>query len=146
MVFLLEELQHARNYPSFFRDCIILIFWNDLLAEFNKSFLMKLPGEVYTCNSVDSVDINENEMDHIPQEFLQSQILSGLPLSKLNLKVGAPIILFATYILPWENVRELKKNGVVQKKNRVGNRNSAQDSTSMAHQQKPIKGRTRVQQ
>ena len=54
---------------------------------------MKLPGNVYTYNSVDSVDINEDRTDHIPQEFLRSQMPSRLPPSRLNLKVGAPIIL-----------------------------------------------------
>ena len=63
------------------------------MAEFNKSLLIKLPGEVHTYDFVDNKDINEDEMDHIPQEFLRSQTLSGLPLSRLNLKVGAPIIL-----------------------------------------------------
>ena len=63
------------------------------MAEFNYSLLMKLPGEVHIYDSVDSVDINEDETDHIPQEFLQSQTPSGLPPSRLNLKVGASIIL-----------------------------------------------------
>ena len=63
------------------------------MAEFNESLLMKLPEEVHTYDSVDSVDINEDEIDHIPQEFLRSQIPSGLPPSKLNLKAGVPIIL-----------------------------------------------------
>ena len=64
-----------------------------MVAEFNEPLLMKLPEEVYTYDSVDSVDINEDETDHILQEFLRSQTPSGLPSSKLNLKVGAPIIL-----------------------------------------------------
>lgn len=94
MVFLLEKLPYARNNSSFFQDCIILIFRNNIVVEFNKSLLIKLSEEVYIYNSVDNIDINEDKTDHIPQEFLQSQTLSGLPLSKLNLKVGAPIILF----------------------------------------------------
>ena len=93
LVFPLEKLRHAANNLGFFQDCVILTFRNDVVAEFNESLLMKLPGEVHTYDSVDSVDINEDETDHIPQEFLRSQILSGLPPSKLNLKVGAPIIL-----------------------------------------------------
>ena len=72
MVFPLEELQHAGNNPGFFRDRVILTFRNDVVAEFNESLLMKLPGEVHTYDSVDSVDINEDETDHIPQEFLRS--------------------------------------------------------------------------
>ena len=92
-VFPWEELQQAGNNPGFFRDRVILTFWNDVVAKFNKSLLIKLPGEVHTYDSVDSVDINEDETDHTPQIFLPSQTSSGLPPSRLNLKVGAPIIL-----------------------------------------------------
>ncbi len=92
-VFPLGELQQARNNPVFFRDHVILTFRNDVVAEFNESLLTKLPGDVHTYDSVDSVDINEDRTDHIPQEFLRSQTPSGLPPSRLNLKVGAPIIL-----------------------------------------------------
>ena len=70
-----------------------------MVAAFNKSLLMKLPGDVHTYNSVDSVDINQDETDHIPQEFLRSQTPSGLPPSRLNLKVGAPIILLRNLYL-----------------------------------------------
>lgn len=42
------------------------------MAEFNKSLLMKLPGELHTYDSIDNVDINEDETNHIFQEFLQS--------------------------------------------------------------------------
>ena len=93
IIFLLEELQHAGNNSGFFWDRVILTFRNDVVAEFNKSLLMKLPRAVHTYNSVDNVDINEDKIDHIPQEFLQSQTPSGLPPSRLNLKVGAHIIL-----------------------------------------------------
>ena len=55
--------------------------------------MTKLPGDVYIYNFVDRVDINEDGTDHIPQEFLRSQTPSGLPTSRLSLKVGAPIIL-----------------------------------------------------
>ena len=55
--------------------------------------MTKLSGDVYTYDSIDSVDINKDGIDHIPQEFLQSQTSFGLPPSRLNLKVRAPIIL-----------------------------------------------------
>ena len=63
------------------------------MVEFNKSLLTKLPGNVYIYDSIDSMDINKDRTDHIPQEFLRSQILSGLPPFSLNLKVGASNIL-----------------------------------------------------
>lgn len=93
MVFPLEELQDAENNPGLFRDSVILTFWNNVVAELNKSLLMKLPGNVHTYDFVNSININEDKIDHIPQEFLQSQTPSGLHPSKLNLKVRDPIIL-----------------------------------------------------
>lgn len=55
--------------------------------------MIKLPEEIDTYNSIESVDINKDETDHIPQEFLRFQTLSKLSSSNLNLKVRAFIIL-----------------------------------------------------
>ena len=68
-VFPLEELQQAENNPGFFRDRVILTFCNDVLAEFNESLLMKLSGDVYTYDSVDSVDINQDETHYTSRVF-----------------------------------------------------------------------------
>lgn len=46
----------AGNNPGFLWDHVFLTFWNDMVAKFNKSFLMKLPGEVHTYHFIDSVD------------------------------------------------------------------------------------------
>lgn len=64
------------------------------MAEFNKSLLIKVPGEVYIYDFIDSININKDRINHISQEFSQSRTTFGLPLSKLNLKIRAPIILF----------------------------------------------------
>lgn len=98
-VFPLEELQQARNNLVFFRNCVILTFCNNLVAKFNKSLLAKLPEGIHTYNFVDNVDINKNGTDHITQEFLGSQTPSELPPSRLNLKVGASIILLCNLYL-----------------------------------------------
>lgn len=65
-----------------------------MVAEFNKSVLIKLLGEIHIYNFFNNININENKIDYIPQEFLYFQTLFGLLLFKFNLKVGAPIILF----------------------------------------------------
>lgn len=65
-VFPQEELEQAGNNPGFFRDRVILTFRNDVVAEFNESLLLKLPGEVHTYDSMDSIDINEDKTDHLP--------------------------------------------------------------------------------
>lgn len=92
-VFPLEELQYAGNNSSFFWDCIILNFWNDIVAEFNESFLIKLLKKIHIYNSINNVDINEDKTDYISREFLQSQMPFRLSLFRLNLKVGTTIIL-----------------------------------------------------
>lgn len=108
MVFLLEELSYARNNPSFFQDRVILIFRNNIVVEFNKSLLIKLSEEVYTYNSIDNIDINKDKTDYILQEFLQSQTPSKLLLTRLNLKVGAPIILFCNLYFALEEYNKTR--------------------------------------
>jgi len=55
-----------------------------------------MTGDVRIYESTDSADQGEDEKQKtaIPVEFLYSQHPPGLPLVKLTLKVGAPIILF----------------------------------------------------
>lgn len=65
-VFPFEKLQQARNNSVLFRDCVILIFRNDVVVELNKSLLTKLPEDVYIYNSIDSVDISKDGIDYIP--------------------------------------------------------------------------------
>ena len=54
-----------------------------------------LLGQVQTYLAVDSADVNEAdpEITELPPEVLQNICLPGLPLSKLRLKVGAPVML-----------------------------------------------------
>lgn len=60
----------AGNNPGFFGDYVILTFENDVVAEFNESLLIKLAKEIHTYDSIDTVNINKNKYDYIPQEFL----------------------------------------------------------------------------
>lgn len=93
-VYLRKKIQQARHNPCFFRDCLSLTYQDNLVAKLNKSLLMKLPKEVHIYNSVDSVDIKKNETSYTLQEFLQSQTLAELSLSRFNFKVVAFIIFF----------------------------------------------------
>lgn len=43
-------------------------------------------------DSIDAVENNAKEQQHLPQEFLRSFMPSDLPPSTLCLKVGAPIV------------------------------------------------------
>lgn len=69
------------------------MFCNNVVADFNQNFLDKLPGELYIYDSIDVVEDNAEEQQHLPQEFLRSLMPSSLPPSTLCLKVGAPIVL-----------------------------------------------------
>src|SRR5260370_38050159 len=46
-----------------------------------------------SSQSADSAIIRERESDDIPVEFLNEINISGLPVSKLTLKVGCPVML-----------------------------------------------------
>lgn len=76
-VFPRVELQHSAQNVTFFRDRAILTFRNDLVADFNQKLLDKLPGELYTYDSIDAVEDNAEEQQHLPQEFLRSLMASG---------------------------------------------------------------------
>lgn len=82
----------AMCYASFF-DVICKKCNSLFISEFNESLLTTLPGEVHIYDSIDCVDMNDDGTDHILQKFLQSQTLSRLLLSRLNMKVRVPIIL-----------------------------------------------------
>ena len=65
------------------------------MSEFNTNLLLKLSGELHSFYSEDTADINDTEagIDHLPVEYLHSLNPASLPLSHLQLRVGAPVIL-----------------------------------------------------
>ena len=84
------------NLPDqYFSECIILAPHNADVHSINEHILGRYPGEEKIYYSADSAE-DEEGADHpepIPVEYLNSINASGLPLSKLVLKVGSPIIL-----------------------------------------------------
>lgn len=87
-------MQHTRNNTVFFENCIVLNFWNDVMAEFNESFLIKLLEEIHIYDPIDTIDINEDKINHMHYEFLHSQLTLELLSSRFNLKFKAYIIIF----------------------------------------------------
>lgn len=73
----------------------ILTTLNTSVTELNTLILSRVRSDSRTYLSVDSADVNEASADlaEIPVEHLQSIDLPTLPLSRLELKVGAPITL-----------------------------------------------------
>lgn len=75
---------------------IILSARNDDVDELNTTVLDKMPGEKITFLSADSIQAQEGEEfdeTEYTTEFLSTITLSGMPLAKLDLKVGCPIII-----------------------------------------------------
>jgi hypothetical protein len=82
------------NHDKFFLERTILSARNDDVDEMNKMLLDKFQGEQTILYSADSV-VTEEGVDsdfQYPVEYLNSIRASGLPLAKLALKVGCPIM------------------------------------------------------
>ncbi|KAG0588920.1 hypothetical protein KC19_2G278400 [Ceratodon purpureus] len=80
---------------QYFRDRTILSARNTDVDLINKEILQSFPGNLETFRSADSNTVEAGADNHAtyPSEYLNSLDLSGIPLSKLDLKIGCPIIL-----------------------------------------------------
>ena len=81
---------------QYFLDRTLLSCKNDDVDDFNSMILQKFPGEKRVMMSSDSVQLENqalNGYQPYPAEYLNSLNASGLPLAKLALKVGAPVML-----------------------------------------------------
>jgi hypothetical protein len=86
----------ANRTNQYFLERTILCCKNDDVDDINKKILEKMPGREKVLLSADSVDVaNENQDGYQPyaMEYLNSLTASGLPLSKLSLKIGCPVML-----------------------------------------------------
>ena len=87
-------LQRAVRDPDSFVDRCLLTILNATVTELNAKVLQSFPGAVRTYLSTDTCSINEGKDIHIvPDEQLKSIDLPSLPPSKLDLKIGAPVML-----------------------------------------------------
>ncbi|XP_035205934.1 uncharacterized protein LOC118180960 [Stegodyphus dumicola] len=78
---------------SWLCESSILAPKNDTVRAVNKQLLGQLPGSVKIYKSVDTM-CSIDEAVNYPIEFLNSLELTGVPSLILELKVGAPIMLF----------------------------------------------------
>ena len=60
-VFPSVELQISAQNAIFFCNRAIFIFCNDVVADYIQKLLDKLPGKLYTYNSIDAVENNAKE-------------------------------------------------------------------------------------
>lgn len=84
----------VRNHKNhdWLRERAILAPKNDHVNEINFKIQEKLPGAITAYQSMDS-PMNQDDAVNYPIEFLNSLNPPGMPPHRLNLKVGAPIIL-----------------------------------------------------
>jgi hypothetical protein len=96
-IYLMEQmqLQGIIRDISFFRDRAILTIKNDTVADINVRILTRLAGETRVYDVINSINFNTMEKSNRPNisiEFLRVQNPSGLPPTRLELKIGIPVI------------------------------------------------------
>lgn len=87
-------LDTSDNNDEYFLERTILTGRNDDMEEMNKQILDRIPGESRIYRSADSVQ-TEQGVDgtyNYPTEYLNSINVSGMPLHRLELKIGVPIM------------------------------------------------------
>ena len=97
---LIEEIYpgiwHGEKDDQYFLDRSILACKNDIITFLNSELLEKFPGEKEVLLSADSVQFDDpgmNELQPYAPEYLNSLVLSSLPLAHLGLKVKCPVML-----------------------------------------------------
>ena len=106
---------------NYFAKRTILSSRNDDVDSINESILQQFPGEENEFLSADSIKDNggdgQGELLY-PVEYLNSINCSGLPLSKLKLKVGSPVMVLRN-LNPAEGVCNGSRAVITQMSNRV---------------------------
>src|SRR5258708_32474517 len=85
--------------PAYFINHMLLAPRNEDVHVINHKIIDMFhasPTETRVYQSADSAIIQDSESDQIPVEFLNAINISGLPVSKITLKFGCPLILFKT--------------------------------------------------
>lgn len=90
----ISVLNTSDDNDAYFLERTILTGRNDDMEEMNKEILDRIPGESRIYRSADTV-VTEQGADgefNYPTEYLNSINVSGMPPSKLELKIGVPIM------------------------------------------------------
>ncbi|KNZ79132.1 ATP-dependent DNA helicase PIF1 [Termitomyces sp. J132] len=85
------HISHHLN-DQYYLDQTILSSKNSDVEDINSEILQKCPGEEKILQSADSV-MSDNGLALYPMEYLNSSRASSLPLAKLALKIGVPVML-----------------------------------------------------
>jgi hypothetical protein len=86
-----DDFEDNIGNADYFKSRVLLAATNEIVNEVNNELVERIPGDVRTFRSIDTVDDTDTTM--FPTEFLNSLSLSGLPEHELKLKVNAVVIL-----------------------------------------------------
>ncbi|KXN89046.1 ATP-dependent DNA helicase pif1 [Leucoagaricus sp. SymC.cos] len=93
--FIYPDIQLHQS-DQYFLDRTVLSSRNDEVDNINAAIWERFPGEKHVLIGADSIDLDnphDNNYPPYPMEYLNSLNVSGLPLAKLVLKVGCPLML-----------------------------------------------------
>ena len=87
-----DEFKSNIGNPDYFKSRFLLAATNEIVDEVNDEMVEKLPGDLHTFHSIDTVaDVDNQTM--FPTEWLNTLRPSGLVESELKLKVNTVVIL-----------------------------------------------------
>ena len=115
----IKELPHPPDL--YFAERTILTSRNDDVDDINEKMLLDFPGVMKEFLSADSVKANNEDGQEellYPVEYLNSITCSGLPLHKIKLKVGCPVMILHN-LNPGEGVCNGSQGIVTRMSNRV---------------------------
>lgn len=92
-VFPRAELHNAHGTPDFWRLQAILTPFNNFVILMNAELLLRFAGENHEFFSEDSADYGDDDGHEMSVKSLQQLECAGLLLSKLHLKLSAPVML-----------------------------------------------------
>ena len=90
------DIAEGAKPDDYFKNCTLLSCKNDDVDDLNADILAKFPGEEKVLLSADSIMTERNEVVDYQAysiEYLNSLNVSGLPLARLALKPGCPLML-----------------------------------------------------
>jgi hypothetical protein len=89
---------YTPNHPdAYFSERIILSTMNQAVNDLNSTILARFPGPARVFHSVDSIPLSEqlgegDPMLNYPTEYLNNFNCGSMPLAKLELKIGCPVM------------------------------------------------------
>ena len=87
-----DDLKNNIGNSEYFKSRVVLAALNEIVNEVNDEMVQKLPGELHTFHSIDTVK-NVDASTMFPTEYLNILSLSGMPEHELKLKENTVVIL-----------------------------------------------------